>query len=152
MSNLTLRFLSGNGANETVRESPGRTLLNGEVVVEPNTGQVLICTDHDAVVGSDAWAGAYPDGCTLWEAVNPNYVADSATVVARRGAAVYLDLQTPANPFNADTNPYNDIVFTKTATSVALGVVAQGTVLEGDSVFAVRFDTNKPTAIGGTMA
>ncbi|MEQ9407746.1 MAG: hypothetical protein RIK87_08455 [Fuerstiella sp.] len=147
MSNLLLTFRHGNGNAVNVREAPGRALKNGEIVHQPDTGQVLICTDHDVEADSDEWAGAYPDAGTVWEAVNPNYVADSATVVARRGAAVYAELNDTGSAFDADTNPYDTIVFANGLTTIFLGTIDGKDLVEGNSVFLIRFTDKLPTAI-----
>ena len=147
MSNLCLTFRHGNGSNVNVREAPGRALKAGEIDVQPNTGQVLICTDHDVTAASNEWAGAYPDGSTVWEAVNPGYVAGQTNVLARRGAAVYAELNDTGSAFDADSNPYDTIVFANSAGSVFLGTVEGKDLIDGDSVFNIRFTDKLPTAI-----
>lgn len=148
MSNLIVMLRHGDGNAENIREAPGRKLYNGEVVVHPVTGKVVICTDHDVTADTKEYGAAAQTGAIVVEADNPGYVAGGATVLAERGGTVFLDLMDPANPFNADTNPYNAVVWAKTATSVILGVVEQFTVTESCAKFRFRFTAQETPGFG----
>lgn len=159
MTNLLVTFLHGDPSHETVREAPGRALQAGEVVPQVNSGQVLICSDHDITATKALWTGGFPDGRGVYQAANPSYNAggNPATVIARRGAAVYVDLDDTGaayqpDPDAANYNPYNVIVFAKSTTSIGLGVVAQKDIVQTDATFAFRHTQKASLAIGGTMS
>lgn len=147
MSNIVLKLAHGNPDHDNMRNAAARDLLPGELDFNATTGAVMVA-DRGATEGKE-WSCIVQNGSCVLSVPNPDYNASGSTDITQNiGADVYVDLADTGEAFDADTNPYEDIVYADSYTTLLLGTVADFPVRVTEPRIHIRFEKKLPSAPG----
>lgn len=147
MSNITFELAHGSPDHANIRTAATRDLLPGEIDYNATSGEPVIA-DRGATSGKE-FGAIVQNGSAVMKVLNPAYDAAGSTAITKNvGVKLYLDRVTPGSAFDADTNPYNVIAWTNSASSIFLGIVADYPVRVTEEYIQFRFDNKAPSALG----